>query len=128
MTILIDLAAGNHTVLEVVLDRGAVIDRDLDHLSFLRTVGKLEFIMGVIQDVVLVCAAFLQVIAAQRQVDTDRRHAAIIKGYDLNESACRNDGPVTGNQVSLGIQTEGDVFQLAVHTDAERLVLLQQLA
>ena len=66
MTILIDLATGNHTVLEVVLDRGAVIDRDLDHLGFLRAVGKLEFIMGVVQDVVLVRTAFLQVIAAQR--------------------------------------------------------------
>ena len=66
MSILIDLAAGNHTVLEVVFNRGAVIDRNLDHLGFLRTVGKLEFIMSVIQDVVLVRTAFLQVIAAQR--------------------------------------------------------------
>ena len=128
MTILIDLAAGNHTVLEVVFDRVAAVDRDLDHLSFLRTVGKLEFILRVIQNVALVRTALLQVIAAQRQVGTDRRHAVIIKGHDLNEPTCRNDVPVAGNQVSLGIQTEGDVFQLAVHTDAEQLILLQHLA
>ena len=73
MTILIDLAAGNHTVLEIVFDRVAAIDRDLDHLGFLRTVGELEFIMGVIQNVVLVRTALLQVIAAERQVGTDRR-------------------------------------------------------
>ena len=66
MSILIDLAAGNHTVLEVVLDRDTVVDRDLDHRGFLRAVGKLESIMGVVQDVVLVRTAFLQVIAAQR--------------------------------------------------------------
>ena len=59
MTILIDLATGNHTVLEVVFNRGTAIDRDLDHLGFLRTVGELEFIMGVIQDVVLVRTALL---------------------------------------------------------------------
>ena len=128
MTIFIDLATGNHTVLEIVFDRVAAIDRELDHLGFLQTVGELEFIMGVIQDVVLVRTAFLQVIAAQRQVGTDRRHAVIIKGHDLNEPTCRNDGPVAGNQVSLGIQTEGDVFQLAVYTDAEQLILLQHLA
>ena len=35
MSILIDLAAGNHTVLEVVFDWIAVVDRNLDHLGFL---------------------------------------------------------------------------------------------
>ena len=66
MSILIDFAAGNHTVLEVVFDRITAVDRNLNHMSFLRAVGKLEFIMGVVQDVVLVRTAFLQVIAAQR--------------------------------------------------------------
>ena len=65
MSILIDFAAGNHTVLEVVFNRGTAIDSDLNHLSFLRAVGELEFIMGVIQDVVLVRTALLQVIAAE---------------------------------------------------------------
>ena len=127
MSILIDLAAGNHTVLEVVFDRITAVDRNLNYMSFLRAVGKLEFIMGVVQDVVLVRTAFLQVIAAHRQVGTDRHHAVIIKDYNLNEPTCRNYGPVTGNQVSFCIQTEGDVFQLAVHADAEQLVLLQYL-
>ena len=70
-------------------------------------------------------AALLDIIAAQRQVGRNNCFTVFIKGDDFDQSALRNLGAIGRNNVGLGIETKGDVLQLSIHADAEEFVLLK---
>lgn len=81
-----------------------------------------------IQNIVVVSATFLQVITAKGKISAAGCYTVLIKGDDLNKSIRRNHRSVSSYDISLGIETECDVLQLSIHSDAEEFILLQHLA
>ena len=125
LAILIDLKTGNRTVLKLVLNGCTVIDCEFNDLYGLLSVSKLKAKFLITQNIMVISAALLDIVAAQRQVGGNNSLTVFIKDNDFNQSALRNLSAIGRNNVGLGIETKGDVLQLSIHADAEEFVLLK---
>ena len=125
LAILIDLKTGNRTVLKLVLNGCTIIDCEFNDLYGLVAVSEFKAKLLITQNIMVIGAAFLDIVAAQRQVGGNNSLTVFIKDNDFDKSALRNHRTVSCNNVSLGIETKGDVLEFSIHADAEELVLLK---
>ena len=123
--ILIDLKTGYRTVLKLVLNSCTVIDCEVGDLYGLVAVSEFKAILFIPQNIMVIGAALLHVVASQRQIGRNNSLTVFIKDNDFNQSALRNHRTVSCNDVSLGIETKGNVLELSIHADAEEFVLLK---
>ena len=124
LAILIDLKTGNRAVLKHVFNGCTIIDCEFNDLYGLLSVSKLKAKLLITQNIMVISAALLDIVAAQRQVGGNNSLTVFIKDDDFNQSALRNLSAIGRNNVSLGIETKGDVLQLSIHANAEEFVLL----
>ena len=115
------------TVNQVVADRVAVVDLDFHKGSVLPGVVKDDGVLLIGEDIVSIGGKLFEIVAAKRQIGFADGVTVLVHREDFKQTVRRNDAAVRGGQILGSEQAKGHGGDLAVHANAELLILLQDL-
>lgn len=100
--ILGNLLTGNRTVNELVFNRLAVIDCNLNSFGILSRIAESKRILTVGEDIMLIGCKLLYIVASERKVGFDNCLAVFGKRDNLNQTVCRDRSTACGNKLLGG--------------------------
>ena len=122
-----NLLTGNRTVNELVFNRLAVIDCNLNICGILTGIAESERILGVGKDIMLIGCKLLYIVASERKVGFDNSLAVFGKRDNLNQTVCRDRSTACRNKFLTGKKSEADILHFIAVTDIEDVVLFNSL-
>ena len=125
--VFVNLLTGDRTVNELVFNRLAVIDRNLNSFGILSRIAESKRILAVGKDIMLIGCKLLYIVASERKVGFDNCLAVFGKRDNLNQSVCRDRSTACGNKFLGGKKSEADVFYFIAVADIEDVVLFDCL-
>ena len=122
-----NLLTGNRTVNELVFNRLAVIDCNLNSFGILSRIAESKRILGVGKDIMLIGCKFLYIVASKRKVGFQRCLTVFRQGDNFNQTVCRNRSTACRNKFLCGEKSEADILHFIAVTDVEDVVLFNSL-
>ena len=122
-----NLLTGDRTVDELVFNRLAVIDCNLNSFGILSRITESKRIFAVGKDIMLVGGKLLYIVASERKVGFDNSLAVLGKRDNLNQTVCRDRSTACRNKFLGGKKSEADVLHFIAVADIENVVLFDSL-
>ena len=122
-----NLLTGNRTVNELVFNRLAVIDRNLNSFGILSRIAESKRILAVGKDIMLIGCKLLYIVASERKVGFDNSLAVFGKRDNLNQTVSRDRSTACRNKFLTGKKSEADILHFIAVTDVEDVVLFNSL-
>ena len=122
-----NLLTGDRAVNELIFNRLAVVDCNLNIFGILSRIAESKRILAVGKDIMLIGCKLLYIVASERKVGFDNCLAVFGKRDNLNQSVCRDRSTACGNKFLGGKKSEADVFYFIAVADIEDVVLFDCL-
>ena len=122
-----NLLTGDRTVNELVFNRLAVIDCNLNSCGILSRIAESKRILAVGKDIMLIGCKLLYIVASERKVGFDNSLAVLGKRDNLNQTVCRDRSTACRNKFLGGEKSETDILHFIAFADIEDVVLLDSL-
>ena len=112
---------------QLVFDECATVCLDVHQRRVLPGVVKDDGVLLIGEDIVSIGGKLFEIVAAKRQIGFADGVTVLVHREDFKQTVRRNDAAVRGGQILGSEQTKGHGGDLAVHANAELLILLQDL-
>ena len=122
-----NLLTGDRTVNELVFNRLALIDCNLNCFGILSRIAESKRILAVGKDIMLIGCKLLYIVASERKVGFDNSLAVLGKRDNLNQTVCRNRSTACRNKFLGGEKSEADILHFIAFADIEDVVLFDSL-
>ena len=122
-----NLLTGDRTVNELVFNRLAVIDCNLNCFGILSRIAESKRILAVGENIMLIGCKLLYIVASERKVGLDNSLAVFGKRDNLNHTVCRDRSTACRNKLFIGKKSEADILHFIAVADIEDVVLFDSL-